>query len=125
MNLVPKIPLGRQVIHAYGNGGFRIADQTFKGSVLVFAERTLPWPVRDIAEVSFAALAEVVAAEPKIELLLLGTGATMAAPDPAIKHELRGLGIALETLDTGAACRTFNVLLSEERRVAAALIAVG
>jgi uncharacterized protein len=124
MELVPKVARGRQMIDAYGDGGFRIAGLRHVGSVLVFAERTLAWAVNDPAGIGVESLAPVFAAEPRIELLLLGCGQTMAAIDPKLRIELRRHGFAVEALDTGAACRTFNVVLAEGRRVAAALIAL-
>jgi uncharacterized protein len=124
MDLVSKVPRGRQMINGYGDGGFRIAGQRYQGSVLVFAERTLPWDVADAAGVNAASLAPVFAAEPKIELLLLGCGRTIVRIDPTLRMELSRLGLSVEALDTGAACRTFNVVIAEGRRAAAALIAL-
>jgi uncharacterized protein len=59
-----------------------------------------------------------------VEVLLLGCGLRLIQPGPAFRAELKALGVVVEPMDTGAACRTYNVLLSEDRRVAAALIAV-
>ncbi len=124
MDVTPLIPAGRQVINAYGDGGFRIAGIRHPGSVLVLAEQTLAWPVAALAEVTLDSLRFVREARPRIEILLLGCGAAMAALDPGLRAALRAEGIGVDCMDTGAACRTFNVLLSEERRAAAALIAV-
>jgi uncharacterized protein len=114
-------PLPPQIIQGYGNGLFRIAGVEHRGSVIVFADRTLPWA----GEVSEAGLAAVMAAEATLDLLLVGCGATMRPVPGDLRATLRKVGIAVEPMDTGAACRTFNVLLAEERRVAAALIAIG
>ncbi len=115
---------GRQIINGYGDGGFRIAGVLHRGSVLVFAERALPWPVTSMAELDEESLAEVRAARPGVELLLLGSGAKAEALPEPLRAHLRHAGIVAECMDTGAACRTFNVLLAENRRVAAALIAL-
>ncbi len=124
MDLTPRIPEGRQVINAYGEGGFRIAGTRYEGSVIVFPARTLAWPVAAPEEVSAAALAPVQDAEPAVELLLLGLGPQIRRVPDAIRAAMKAHGVVVEGLDTGAAARTYNVLLGESRRVAAALIAV-
>jgi uncharacterized protein len=110
-----------QVIQGYSDGLFRIAGETHQGSVIVFAERTVAWS----GEISEAGLADAFAAAGMLDLLLLGCGPRIEAVAPALRAALRRSGIAVEAMNTGAACRTFNVLLAEGRRVAAALIAVG
>ena len=124
MDLTPIIPAERQVIQAYGDGHFRISGAVHDGSVIVLPERTLAWPVTAAAGLTLESLAGVLAAEPRVELLLIGCGRE-AAPVPAeLRAALRARGIVTEVMDTGAACRTYNILLAEERRVAAALIAI-
>ena len=112
------------MIDGYGPGLFRVAGESFAGSVLVFPERTVAWRVADFDSLTIDDLAPVVGARPPVELLLLGCGKETKFPPPALRAALREAGISLEPMDTGAACRTFNVLLAEERRVAAALIAL-
>jgi uncharacterized protein len=114
-------PEGRQFIQAHREGGFIIAGVRHEGSVLVLPERTLPWPVRELAGLTLESLAAITAAE--VEILILGCGARFARPPYELRQALRGHGIVTEAMDTRAACRTFNVLLAEDRRVAAALIA--
>jgi uncharacterized protein len=86
----------------------------------VFTERTISWS----GEVSEAGLAEVITGSDMVDLLLIGCGASMRPVPHELRAALRSVGIAVEPMNTGAACRTFNVLLAEGRRVAAALIAV-
>jgi uncharacterized protein len=124
MDITPLIPKGQQVIQAYGDGGFRISGIRHDGSVLVFLDRTLAWPVTSLADVDAASLQAVLEAEPKVELLLLGCGRQMVPVPASLRRALKAAGIVLEMMDTGAACRTYTVLLTEQRRVAAALIAV-
>lgn len=124
MDITPLIPRGRQVITGYGPGSFAISGESYPGSVLVLAEQTLAWDVARVEEVTLESLSPVLFQGEAVELLLLGTGKATARPSPALKQALRERGITLEAMDTGAACRTFNILLSEERRVAAALMAV-
>ncbi len=124
MDVTPQVPLGRQLIQGYGSGGFRIANTRHEGSLIVFPERSIAWPVAAFGEATPESLVEVAAADPKIEILLIGTGAKMQLVPPPLRAHFRALGIMVDTMDTGAACRTYNVLMSEDRRVAAALIAI-
>ena len=124
MEITPAIPQGRQVIDSYGPGRFRISSVTYAGSVLVFPERTQAWPVTTMAGLALDSLSDVLAAEPPVEILLIGCGPRLVPIPGTLKNALRARGIGSDAMDTGAACRTFNILLSESRRVAAALIAL-
>jgi len=124
MDITPLVPQGSQVIDSYGPGRFRIAGIIHEGSVLVLPDRTVAWAAKAVDELTVADFVEIVAADPSCEILLLGCGERMRLPPQALRIELRGHGIAIDPMDTGAACRTFNVLLAEGRRVAAALIAL-
>ena len=118
MELTPLVQPGQQVIERYGPSGFRVSGVTFLGPVLVFPDRTIVWERSALTE---AALAPVVE-HGGIEILLLGLGRKMAPVAPALRVRLKAHGIAIEAMDTGAACRTYNVLLAEDRHVAAALL---
>lgn len=120
------IPAGRQVVESYGQGRFRVSGAVYVGSVLVFPDRTLAWPVAAAAGITIEALAEVTTAgrAGAVELLLLGCGTRMVLVPSALRAALKEAGIAIEPMDTGAACRTYNLLMADGRRVAAALIAV-
>ena len=124
MDLAPDPAAHRQIIEGYGTGTFRVSGVAYRGSVLVFPEGTRAWPVNALAQLAAESLAPVVAARPAIELLLVGCGARAAPLATEVRRALREAGIALEAMDTGAACRTYNVLVAEDRRVAAALIAL-
>jgi uncharacterized protein len=124
MDVTPLIPQGKQVIESYGEGRFRISGRVHEGSVIVFPERTLTWPVADFAELKPDSLNAVAAERKSVDILLLGCGVKMQLVPRLLREKLRAAGIGIEPMDTGAACRTFNVLMSEERQVAAALIAV-
>lgn len=126
MDITPLVPAGRQIIESYGAGRFRVSGARFEGSILVFPHRTAAWPVTSAAELAVGSLAEVeaAAAAGEVEVLLLGCGARMAMIPAALRSRLRAAGVVIESMDTGAACRTYNVLMAEGRRVAAALIAL-
>jgi len=122
MEFTPETAPGRKLIQAYGDGGFRIEGERVAGSILLFPERVLPLPVAGFADITIETLAAVTGAP--VDILVIGCGPRQRAADPGLRAGLRAAGIALECMDTGAACRTYNVLVSESRRVAAALIAV-
>lgn len=124
MDVSPLAPAGRQMIEAYGDGGFRIAGVPHRGSVLVMPERTLAWSIAAADALSFASFTDLLPYAASIDVLLLGCGERMAFIPPALRAELRAAGMVLEPMNTGAACRTYNVLVSEDRLVAAALIAI-
>ena len=118
-------PGAYQVVERYGASKFQISGISYPSSVLVFPERTVSWPVGNFSDIDDDALAPVLAesqAAEGIELLLLGCGPRMQLVNQALRAPLRAAGIVIEPMDTGAAARTFNLLLSEDRRVAAALI---
>jgi uncharacterized protein len=115
---------GRAPIEAYGNGGFRFADMSHHGSILALPSGIEAWPVLSAADITPEALRRVLEEAAEIEILLMGTGDAMVPLSPASRRALGEAGIEPELMSTGAAVRTFNVLLSEERAVAAALVAV-
>lgn len=124
MDITPSLSESRQLIEAYGNGVFRVAGVDYTGSIMVFPGETIPWAVTDCADLSLDALADALSRAADIELLLIGTGKSHGFISPKLKQHVRQAGIIIDSMDTGAACRTFNVLLAEERRVAAVLIAI-
>jgi uncharacterized protein len=113
-----------QLILKYGARKFHIATKDYEGSVLVFPKRTYLWPVSDIKEISMDNLAPVATQSPSVEILVIGCGDTFLAPLEGLRESLSDWGVALEWMDTGAACRTYNILMAEGRCCAAALIAV-
>ncbi len=114
---------GRVPIDAYGNGGFRFAGMSHRGSILCLPSGIRAWtPADDPLDV--ASLAPVLAEKEAMQLLVIGTGATQRFPAPDLRRAFMDAGIGLEPMTTGAACRTYNVLLAEGRPVGAALVAV-
>jgi uncharacterized protein len=126
VEIVPLQPSqDRQILQAYGKGAFRISDTEWQGAVIVFPVRTVNWNVATLADLTLEAFAPVgEASDPPIELLLIGTGRRMALLPSKLQAALRAMGFGIDVMDTGAACRTYNVLIGEERRVAAALLPV-
>lgn len=115
-DITPPLGANAQLIQSYGAGSFRIGNAVYPHSVLVTPTTTTPWNGLLDAEAIAASLGEAAC-----ELLLIGTGARHEMIAPELRAGLKAHGIALDSMDTGAACRTFNVLLGEGRKVAAAL----
>ena len=126
MDLTPLIPAGRQIVESYGHARFRVTGTLYEGSVIVFPDHTVAWPVSEAGAATPDNLLAVCEAgrAGTIELLLLGCGPKMTLVPSSLRAALREAGVVIEPMDTGAACRTYNVLMAEGRRVAAALIAV-
>ena len=122
MEITPLVPGGRQLIQSYGGGGFTVAGSRHVGSIVILPERTLPWTVATATDLSLASLDVVTATG--VDLVLIGTGAVGTMVPPTLRAALKAAGVAAESMTTASACRTFNVLLAEDRRVAAALMAI-
>jgi uncharacterized protein len=116
---------GRAPIDAYGNGGFRFADMSHRGSILCLPSGIHAWDATDPDTLSPVHFSTVFGEKDRIDFFLLGTGSRQVFPPAELRRMFIDAGIALEVMDTGAACRTYNILLAEQRQVAAGLIAVG
>lgn len=112
-----------QIIHGYGDGGFRISGNRFSGSVFVTLRYTGLWSPSTPEKLTASDILDV-APQKVPPLLLLGVGAAPLSPLQTLVDDLKKQGIALELMSTPAACRTWNLLVSEGRNAAAALYAV-
>lgn len=115
---------GRAPIEAYGNGGFRFADMSHRGSLLCLPSGIYGWEPKDRQALVAEDLEKLFGEVETVEILLVGTGANLRPVPAAVRARLKAAGIACEPMATGAAVRTYNVLLADQRAVAAALIAV-
>lgn len=114
-------PATLHVIRAYQPGLIRIGDREYARSVIVSAQALIDdWRPQHVGELVAADLEPALALGP--EVLLLGSGARQVFPAPELLRQLHAARIGFEVMDTGAACRTYNVLVAEGRAVAAALI---
>lgn len=111
-------------IHGYGGGAFRISGKRYIGSAIVMADAVHAAGALTPAELDPDHLAPIFSAEPAIELLLIGCGPAITPLAPELEQGLSARGMAYDLMDTGAAARTYNVLLMEGRRVAAVLFPV-
>ncbi len=114
----------RTPIDAYGNGGFRFANMGHGGSILIIASGIYAWDPTDADSLVAEDFTSAFNESDRLEFLLLGTGRKQIFPSPELKTAFEDAGMGLEAMDTGAACRTYNVLLAEGRDFAAGLIAV-
>lgn len=115
---------GRAPIDAYGDGGFRFAEMSHRGSIMCLPSGIYGWRASEAAALAPADFDRLLAEAAGIELLLVGTGGDLRPLPAQLRRVLKEAGLAVETMSTGAAVRTFNVLVAEDRAVAAALIAV-
>lgn len=111
-------------IDGYGNGGFRFAGMSHRGSLLCLPSGMHAWRIATPDEINFDNLAPVFDAADQLDVLLVGLGPQIGPLDKAIRQALRERNIIVEAISTGSAVRTYNILLGESRAVGAALIAV-
>lgn len=116
---------GRHPIDAYGNGGFRFADMSHRGSVLALPSGIRAWDVSGPDGFTTEAFAAVLAERRAIDVLLIGAGRNIAVLPDALVWMFREARIGVDVMATGAAARTYNIMLGEGRQVAAALVAIG
>jgi uncharacterized protein len=111
-------------IDAYGQGGFAFAGMSHRGSLLCLPDAIWAWPVARLEEIDKYSLQRVFAAANGIDTLIVGTGNQVWLPPTELRSALRAVKVVLDAMQTGPAIRTYNVMIGERRRVAAALIAV-
>jgi uncharacterized protein len=124
----PGVPLNKgfeqPFIDAYGDLGFRLKGQRHEGSLLLVGERAERWELERVEDLDIPLLDALIQAVAGIRILVIGTGIRPVPLAPVLRARVEAAGIGLEVMNTGAACRTFNILRAEDRQVAAALIAV-
>ncbi|MDA0781089.1 MAG: Mth938-like domain-containing protein [Rickettsiales bacterium] len=123
MDITPVIPKGQNVIKGYGNMTFKVNDDEHNSSIIVLPEEVFVWQVESHQDISVNSFNDVISYD-ELEILLIGCGLEHKPLDSNIAIELQKKGVGVEIMTTGAACRTYNVLLAEGRKVAAALIPV-
>jgi uncharacterized protein len=111
-------------IDAYGKGGFAFAGMSHRGSLLCLPDAIWAWEVTRPEQIDRYSLERVFAAANRIDTLIIGTGTEVWRPPSELRAALRAVKVVLDTMQTGPAIRTYNVMIGERRRVAAALIAV-
>ena len=120
MKLHASAPSGAQVVTAYGDDYVAVNGVRHEQSIVVLPDRVQPWAARSFESLTEADFAELLQAG--ADILILGTGAKQRFPHPRLTAPLARSGIGLEVMSLHAACRTYNILVAEERKVAAALL---
>jgi uncharacterized protein len=111
-------------IEAYGNGGFRFGGMSHRGSLLCFPDGVWAWPVMNVAGLSAETLAPAFSRAAELDFFLIGGGRDLFVLPERLRQRFRAVSLSVDAMPTGAAVRTWNVLLAERRRVGAALIAI-
>jgi uncharacterized protein len=111
-------------IDAYGEGGFRFSGMSHRGSLLCFPDGIWAWPVMSVAELNETALRAAFDRSDHLDFFLIGAGRDPWAVPEGLRQRFRELSLSVDAMPTGAAVRTYNILLAENRRVGAGLIAV-
>ena len=112
---------GSNVIHSYSSDAITINGQSFTSSLVVGNQHlNVDWPVQHISDLTSKLLMELLEHQP--EVILIGTGNQLIFPEPSIYIDIVNQGVGIEFMDSGAACRTYNILMSEDRRVIAGII---
>ena len=122
-DITPLLKEGKKRIDAYGNGGFVVSGERFEGNIIILPDSAFKTALKTIESSKPDQLNPILSAV-DIEVLLVGCGAATEFFPDEIEQQLKSRGISVEYMNTGAAARTYNVLLTEERKVAVVLIAV-
>ncbi len=121
----PQFLPGLHAVEGYGRGGFLFGGMSHRGSLLLLPTGIRAWPVSQASGITLATLQPLLDLPPdELGICLIGTGAEQVFLPPALARQLREHGLSFEVMSTGAATRTYNVLLAEGRKVSACLIAV-
>ena len=122
MDITPLIKSDQQVIQSYAGGVFKVSGVAYSQAVFVFPNETAVWNAGDFESLSVADFEILIARSADIDVVLLGCGAKMRFLKPELRAALKARGLSVDVMDSGAACRTYNVLMAEGRRVVAALL---
>jgi uncharacterized protein len=119
----PHLP-HQALIDAHGGGGFRFADMSHRGSLLCLPDGLWAWPVTAPSEINGATLAQVLAQLDALDFFIIGTGNSPWIVPERLRMRFRDSHVSVDSMTTGPAVRTYNVMLMENRRVGAGLIAI-
>jgi len=122
MDITPLISKDLNIIQSYKSGQFEVSSKQFTTPIIVLPKHILEWDVSDVYNITEADFDQILDNRQDIDILLFGGGNKQQFPEPELRNILQQNRIAIEAMDTGAACRTYNLLLAEGRKIAAALI---
>lgn len=125
MDITPLVHESAQVIQRYGNRQFTVSGKVYNNNIIVMPSQVITWPHQPTVEsMDMEMFNLILKSKEKIEIILLGCGKAIFPLPRLLRQQLKDRHIGIDAMDTGAACRTYNILLSEGRKVAAALVAV-
>ena len=124
MDITPLVSSNSQIVQGYAAGRFKVGGKDYHSAILVYPDRVESFPIDSFDALSADHLQPVLKQAGNIDVVLLGCGAKMQFVPPALRKLFSDNGLSLEPMDSGAACRTYNVLMAEGRRVAAILLPV-
>ena len=124
MDITPALSADKLLVRSYGSGGFDINGQRFEGSLFLLLNTVRHWTCDASKGINYESLNLITEASDEIDILLIGAGEHTVLLDKTLRSDLAILGLQTDVMTTGAACRTYNVLAHEDRRVAAALISI-
>ncbi len=114
-------PAADYVFGHYGDGRLKVNQTDYDASLIIFPDTLITdWPVNNLDDMSISHFDEIISRNP--DIVLLGTGVKQRFPSVEFRRNLVQAGLNLEIMDSAAACRTYNLLVSEGRDVAAAVI---
>lgn len=124
MDVTPLIPEKANVIQSYGGDGFKISGDFYGHNLIVTIDQIVGWPVQSFDDLNKDSFSQILPVKDSIDVIFLGTGKTFKMPPKEIRDAWRAQGLRIEPMDTGAACRSYNVLMTDGRRVASALLKI-
>src|SRR5262245_47991227 len=122
MDVTPLVRKGQQIIQSYAGGRFKVSGTYYEGAVIVLPEGTEAWDAPDFESLKPKNFDFLARKSQDLDVVLLGCGTEVKFLPNELKNTLKDKGLKVEVMDTGAACRTYNVLMADGRRVAAALL---
>jgi len=126
LDVTPLVDSSTKIIKSYSDDGFVINNEKISDNIIIYYDKLLNWSFTDNDDIYTSLVSAVLVvnnqSSDKIELLILGTGKTILHIPEAVKNQFRENNISLEIVDSGAACRTYNSLIAEGRKVAAAIL---
>lgn len=123
MNITPLVKKGHKIIQSYKADGFRVSGELYKGPIIVFSDQVKEWSIgQDVSLHTLDEYDPLFLYSQEIDFVLLGTGKNIQFLKPLLKNSLKQKGLLIEAMDTGAACRTYNMLMAEGRRVCLACL---
>ena len=125
MDVTPLVRKGQNIIQSYANGVFKVSGERYESAVIITPSEVIAWDIgqiRDVENLKAEHIDAITQASPDSDVFLLGSGAKMNFLSADLRRDLKKNNITLDVMDTGAACRTYNVLMAEGRRVVCALM---